>query len=164
MPFSLSSSSFKNGEKIPVQYTCDGENISPALSWTNPQKGTESFALTVDDPDAPSGVFTHWILFNIPKNITHLPEGVASKATLDNGAIQGKTSFNKMGYSGPCPPSGSPHNYRFHIYAVDRMLDLKAGASKEVVLNAIKNHVLGEAELTAKYSRAQLTRLSSAPR
>lgn len=164
MLFSLSSSSFKNGEKIPVQYTCDGKNISPTLSWTNPPKETESFTLMMHDPDAPSGVFTHWILFNIPKNVTQLPEGVPSKATLGNGAVQGKNSFNKIGYGGPCPPSGSLHNYRFHIYAVDRMLDLQAGASEGAVLNAIKNHVLGEAELTGKYSRAQQTRLTSDPR
>ncbi len=154
MSFSLSSSGFKSGENIPVQYTCDGKNISPALSWTNPPKGTESFALIVDDPDAPRGVFTHWLLYNIPKDVTQLPEGVPGKATLDNGALQGKTSFNMVGYGGPCPPAGSLHNYRFHIYAVDRMLDLKVGASKEAVLNALKNHVLGEAELRAKYSRA----------
>ncbi|MCL4437233.1 MAG: YbhB/YbcL family Raf kinase inhibitor-like protein [Thaumarchaeota archaeon] len=164
MPFSLSSSSFKNGEKIPAQHTCDGSNVSPALSWTNPPNGTESFALIVDDPDAPWGIFNHWVLFNIPKSTTQLPEGVPSKAILDNGAVQGKTSFNTIGYGGPCPPTGPPHNYRFHVYALDTILDLKAGASRSAVLNAIKNHVLGEAELTAKYSRAQLTSLRSAPR
>ncbi len=152
MPYSLNSSSFKNGEKIPVKHTCDGKNTSPALSWTNPPKGTESFTLIVDDLDAPSGVFTHWIIFNIPKNTAQLPEGVPIKAILDNGAVQGKNDFNNLGYGGPCPPSGSPHTYRFQIYALDRMLDLQAGASKEAILNAIKKHVLGEAELIGKYS------------
>jgi Raf kinase inhibitor-like YbhB/YbcL family protein len=154
MSFSLNSPSFKNGERIPVLYTCDGKNISPAMSWINPPKAAKSFALIVDDLDAPSGEFIHWILFNIPKSTTHLSEGVPNKATLEDGAMQCRTSSNRLGYSGPCPPPGPAHNYRFRIFALDRMLvDLQAGVSKESIMDAIGNSVLGKAELTGIYSR-----------
>ena len=149
----LSSTAFKEGDKIPGKHTCDGQDISPALMWNEPPEQTESLALIVDDPDAPSGVFTHWVLFNIPKNVYQLGEGVSSQEQLDNGALQGKNGFGRIGYGGPCPPQGSTHRYQFTIYALDQHLNLKAGASKKQVVDAMKGHILAQGQLTGTYQR-----------
>jgi Raf kinase inhibitor-like YbhB/YbcL family protein len=107
----------------------------------------------MDDPDAPIGIFTHWVLFNIPSETTELPEGVPSQAVLENGAVHGNNDLGQLGYFGPCPPSGPSHTYRFHLYAIDIILDLASGASKSSVLAAINGHVLADIELTGKYRR-----------
>jgi Raf kinase inhibitor-like YbhB/YbcL family protein len=153
MTISLSSTAFKEGGKIPVKYTCDGQDISPALRWDEPPQPTESLVLIVDDPDAPGGEFTHWVLFNIPVNIYQFGEGVAAQEQLENGALQGKNDFGRTGYGGPCPPSGSSHRYRFTIYALDQRLNLKAGASKKQVIDAIQGHILAQGQLTGTYQR-----------
>ena len=152
MGLSITSSAFKDGGKIPSKYTCDGEDVSPALSWSGAEENTQSYALIMDDPDAPMGTFTHWVIFNIPKNVQGLPEGVPKQGVLKNGGMQGSNDFGKTGYGGPCPPSGT-HRYRFHLYALDTNLDLKAEASKSEVLKKMEGHILAEAEITGLYGR-----------
>jgi len=148
--FTLQSSSFEDWEKMNVIYSCDGKDISPELHWKNPPKNTASFALIVSDPDAPSGIFYHWVLFNIPKSATNLPENVSS---LPQGTITAINSFEKPQYNGPCPPKGSEHRYIFNLYALNSNLDLQADANAENVLDAMKNHILEIAELNAKFGR-----------
>jgi Raf kinase inhibitor-like YbhB/YbcL family protein len=153
MTLSLSSPVFQEGEDIPITYTCDGEDISPPLMWGEPPSQTQSFALIMDDPDAPGGVFTHWLLFNLPADSRDLPEAVPPHNELENGALQGKNSLGNIGYGGPCPPSGSAHHYRFTIYALDQALDLMAGASRKQVIDAITGHILARGQLTGMYGR-----------
>ncbi|HLY42721.1 MAG TPA: YbhB/YbcL family Raf kinase inhibitor-like protein [Terracidiphilus sp.] len=148
----LTSSNLQSGQ-IPLAYTCDGANISPQLSWSDPPPGTESLALIVTDPDAPSGTFTHWILFNLPASSRSLSPGVPEKDQLADGSRQGENDFDRTGYGGPCPPHHSDHRYVFTLYALDTTLDLPVGASKKQVDKAIKNHVLARGELTAHYGR-----------
>ena len=150
---SLSSTAFKEEDKIPVKYTCDGQNISPPLVWSEPPQATKAFALIVDDPNAPGGVFTHWVLFNLPANVRQLREGIPTQERLENGALQGKSDFGRIGYDGPCPPRGSARRYRFMIYALDKSLDLKPGVTKQQLLNAIKEHILAQGQLTGTYQR-----------
>jgi Raf kinase inhibitor-like YbhB/YbcL family protein len=155
MALQVSSAVFDAGGTIPEKYTCDGDDVSPPLAWGGVPGGTQSFALIVDDPDAPSGIFTHWVLFNLPAQATGLPEGVPAQATLDDGARQGTNSFRKPGYGGPCPPRGhGTHRYFFKLYALDAMLDLDAGATKEDLTGAMQGHVLAEGELMGRYARA----------
>jgi Raf kinase inhibitor-like YbhB/YbcL family protein len=149
--FSLTSSGFKQGDSIPSKYTCDGEDVSPQLSWGTALDGTKTIALIVDDPDAPRGIFTHWVLFNLPANKTGLPEGLPKIDRLDGGGIQGKNDFGKIGYNGPCPPKR--HTYRFIVYALDVELNLKPGAARQEVLKAIEGHVLSKTELDGKYGK-----------
>jgi Raf kinase inhibitor-like YbhB/YbcL family protein len=153
MTLSLSSPMFQDGENIPIRYTCEGDDVSPPLAWDEPAAGTQSLVLIVDDPDAPGGVFTHWLLFNLPADSQQLPEAVPAQNELPNGALQGTNDFAKIGYGGPCPASGATHHYRFTIYALDRPLDLKAGVSRKQVIDAIKGHILARGQLTAIYQR-----------
>jgi len=154
MAFSISSPSFQNGKDIPKKFTCDAEDVSPALSWTDPPQGSKSFALIADDPDAPRGTWTHWVLFDLPPAMTSLPEGVPKVGELTGGGgRQGTNDFPKIGYGGPCPPPGKPHRYFFKLYALDTKLNLKAGASKQDVEQSMQNHILGKAELMGKYGR-----------
>jgi hypothetical protein len=153
MTLSLSSTAFKEGDKIPIKYTCDAEDISPPLAWGEPPQKTQAFVLIVDDPDAPGAVFTHWVLFNIPGNIRQLGEGIPAQEWLQSGASQGKNDFGKTGYGGPCPPRGSAHHYRFTVYALDRSLDLKPSASKNQILDAMKGHILAQGQLMGTYQR-----------
>jgi Raf kinase inhibitor-like YbhB/YbcL family protein len=151
MKLSISSAAFKEGEKIPVKYTCGGPDISPPLAWGEPPKKAKIFALLVDDLDAPGGVFTHWVLFNLPVDIRQLVEGVPMQERLQNGALQGKNDFGSLGYGGPCPPRGSTHLYRFTLYALDKVLDLNPGASRKQVLDAMKGHILEQGQLAGTY-------------
>ena len=153
MAFSISSPSFQNGKDIPKKFTCDAEDVSPALSWTDPPQGSKSFALIADDPDAPRGTWTHWVLFDLPPAMTSLPEGVPKVSELTGGGRQGTNDFPKIGYGGPCPPPGKPHRYFFKLYALDSQVNLKAGASKQEVEQAMQNHILGKTELMGKYGR-----------
>jgi Raf kinase inhibitor-like YbhB/YbcL family protein len=153
MALLISSTAFKEGDRIPVKYTCDGQDISPPLSWGDPPQLTQAFAIIVDDPDAPGGVFTHWVLFNIPATVRQLGEGATSQERLQNGALQGKNDFGRIGYGGPCPPRGPAHRYRFTLYAMDKPLDLKPSASKKHVLDAIKGHILAQGQLVGTYQR-----------
>ncbi|HDJ67044.1 MAG TPA: YbhB/YbcL family Raf kinase inhibitor-like protein [Nitrososphaeria archaeon] len=151
--FILMSPAFKNGENIPEKYTCDGMDVSPPLSWSGFPAGTKSFVLIVEDPDAPGGIFTHWIAYNISSKITSLPENVKRVERLEDGILQGINSFGKIGYNGPCPPHGSKHRYYFRIYALDCYIDLPPGATRDEILKMIENHVIGEAELLGYYER-----------
>ena len=150
---SLSSTAFKEGDKIPVKYTCDGQDISPPLVWSEPPQKTQAFALIADDPDAPGGVFTHWVLFNLSSNVRQLNEDIPAQERLQNGASQGKNDFGRIGYGGPCPPRGPAHRYRFTIYALDKPLDLKPGVSKKQLLDATKAHILAQGQLIGTYQR-----------
>ncbi len=153
MTLSLLSPAFQEGEKIPVKYTCEGQDVSPVLTWGEPPLETQTFALIVDDPDAPVGVFTHWVLFNVPSDSRQLAEAVPNQDKLPSGALQGKNDFGKIGYGGPCPPPGRPHRYQFTLYALEKPLDLKAGASKKQVLDAMQGHILTQGQLTGTYQR-----------
>lgn len=149
----LTSSAFNNGGQIPTKYSCDGEKISPPLAWTNAPAGTRSFLLIVDDADAPRGTFAHWVIFNIPASVTSLPENVPTNPTLSNGATQGQNGAGRIGYTSPCPPSGT-HRYMFQLYALNTQLTLTPGATKQDVLNAMQGHIIAQATLTGLYGRS----------
>lgn len=152
MAIKIESPAFKEGEMIPQKYTCDGENISPPLNWTEIPQETKSFALICDDPDAPMGTWVHWVVYNIPAEIKELPEGVPPERELRQGGIQGMNDFRKIGYGGPCPPGGT-HRYFFKIYALNRKLNLQPGATKELLEEAMNGHILDQGSLMGKYSR-----------
>ena len=149
----LESSAFTANGMIPSQYTCDGQDMSPSLSWDAPPTGTQSLALIVDDPDAPGRTFVHWVLYDLPPEIHQLPKGVAAEPTLSGGGTNGKNDFGNLGYGGPCPPTGI-HRYFFKLYALDRELDLKPGATKAQLEAAMSGHILAAAELIGRYSRS----------
>lgn len=151
-PMKLESTAFQPGQPIPAKYTCQGEDVSPALAWSDVPQRTKSLALIADDPDAPAGAWVHWVLFNLPATAQSLPEGVP-KQDRAAGAVQGRNDFGKTGYGGPCPPPGKPHRYFFKLYALDSPLDLKAGATKKDVERAMQGHVAGQAELMGTYKR-----------
>jgi hypothetical protein len=157
MALTITSSAFAPNAAIPAKYTCEGDDVSPALSWTGVPAGAKSLALIMDDPDAPPGTWVHWVLYDLPASATGLPEGVPKKDTLDGGAIQGAcwgvNSFSRVGYYGPCPPPGGPHRYFFKLYALDKALGLAPRATKPDLLNAMKGHILAEAELIGTYRR-----------
>lgn len=153
MAFELTSSGFKSGESIPDRYTCEGADISPPLSWHNAPEGTESFALIFEDPDAPGGTFTHWLLYGIPSKRDSLSESVADDPTLSWGGAQGRNDFGNVGYGGPCPPMGSTHRYYFRLYALDEELDLPPGASRHQLLTVVEEHAIGRAGLMGRYGR-----------
>ena len=152
MEMRVESLAFKDGELIPSKYTCDGANISPPLKWNDPPEGTKSFALISDDPDAPVGIWVHWVVYNIPSNVRELPENVTLSKILSNGTSQGITDFGSIGYGGPCPPSGT-HRYFFKIYALDVILTLSPGAAKNDVIKEMKGHVLAHGQLIGTYKR-----------
>ena len=137
---------------IPAKYTADGQDISPPLTWTKVPEAAKSIALVVDDPDAPGKIWVHWVMWNIPPEVTSLEEGVPADKELPNGARQGKTDFGSIGYGGPAPPSGV-HRYFFKVYALDTMLDLPAGATKLELERAMEGHILSRRELLGKYTR-----------
>lgn len=150
----LTSKAFSAGGALPVEYTCDGSGVSPALDWSEAPRDTAALALIVVDPDAPSGTFTHWVLFNIPASTHHLPQDVPRTGQLADGAMQGKNSFGHIGYGAPCPPRGGPpHHYRFSLFAADIALNLPVGASNEDVLDALRGHILAQAQLEGTYQR-----------
>jgi Raf kinase inhibitor-like YbhB/YbcL family protein len=153
MSIQLSSPAFQEGGTVPRQYTGDGKNVSPPLRWTDPPVGTKSFVLICDDPDAPRGTWTHWLLFNVPDDLRELPEFLPTEAVIDGGARQGKNDFGKLGYGGPAPPAGNPHRYYFRLYALNTLLDLLGGASRGQLLAAMKGHVLAEGQLMGRYGR-----------
>jgi Raf kinase inhibitor-like YbhB/YbcL family protein len=153
MAFTLQSSAFVNGGGISREYTCDGADLSPALNWEGVPAGTHSLALIADDPDAPVGTWTHWVIWNIPAQATSLPEAVPKVEVLENGARQGRNDFRRIGYGGPCPPPGKPHGYFFKLYALDAALGIKAGAKRSELELSMKGHVLSKAELMGTYGR-----------
>jgi Raf kinase inhibitor-like YbhB/YbcL family protein len=148
----ISSPAFMEGGMMPPNYSCDGRDISPPLEWKDIPAGTKSLALISDDPDAPMGTWVHWVVYDIPANTTSLNEDVKPEKEFKNGMRQGNNNWPKIGYGGPCPPSGT-HRYFFRLYALDRILDLKSGATKAQLLEAMQGHVLAEAQLMGKYKR-----------
>ena len=153
MTLQVSSPAFQEGETIPQQYTADGKNVAPALSWSGAPEGTKTFALVCEDPDAPRGIWTHWVVWNLPADTQELREAVPPDGELPGGARQGKNDFGKTGYGGPSPPRGKPHRYFFKVYALDTALDLPAGATRAQLLAALKDHVLSEGHLMGHYGR-----------
>ena len=149
----LTSPEFKKNATIPSQFTCEAEDISPQIQWTNPPPGTKSFALISDDPDAPGGTWVHWVIWNIPADDRELPRAVAKDAALSNGIRQGITDFGRSGYGGPCPPPGKPHRYFFKLYALDTVLILPSSTRKKNLEEAMKGHILAQAELIGLYKR-----------
>jgi hypothetical protein len=154
MDIQILSTAFLEGESIPVQYTCDGDNVSPPLRWGSIPKESQSLAVICEDPDAPSGVFVHWLVFNLPPIVGNLPEAVPATETLEEtGAVQGRNDFNQIGYGGPCPPPGKPHRYFFRLYALDTRLQLQPGADKHALASAIQGHILAAGHLIGTYQR-----------
>lgn len=154
MTIQVTSSAFHEGGSIPTKYTCDGQNISPPLSWSVIPDGTKSIALIVDDPDAPRGDWVHWVVYDLPTSLRELPEHVPNEKILGNGGRQGTNDFGKIGYGGPCPPSGT-HRYFFKVYALDKELGLAPGASKAQLLMAMEGHVLSQGRTLGNYTHKQ---------
>jgi len=153
MAFELKSSAFPQGGDIPKQHTCDGADSSPPLEWASPPDGTKAFALVCEDPDAPSGLWVHWVLWGIPSTTKDLAEGVKRAPALADGSRQGRNNFGNVGHNGPCPPPGKPHRYFYRLYALDSVPNLDPGATRQQLLDAIKGHILGQAELIGRYGR-----------
>jgi len=153
MSLKLTTNAFSPGGTIPKKFTCDGPDVSPAISWSEPPAGTHSFALIMDDPDAPVGTWVHWVLYDLPATAHELAEDVPKREELPNGARQGRNDFRRTGYGGPCPPAGPAHRYFFKLYALDAKVNLKAGATKADVEKAMKGHILAQAELMGRYQR-----------
>ena len=151
--FKLNTHSFSDGADIPKKYTCDGEDVSPELHWTDQPSAAKSFTLIVDDPDAPSGTWVHWVLVDLPGNAHDLPEGAGKTGALPGGAQQGINDFKKAVYGGPCPPPGKSHRYFFKLYALDSKLSLRAAPTKAEVEKAMRGHILGQGELVGQYRR-----------
>lgn len=153
MAMTMASSAFAEGATIPKKFTCDGDDVSPALIWSGVPQNARSLVLIMDDPDAPMGTWVHWVLYGMPPSTPSLPEAVPKEMTLPGAIRQGKNSWQKVGYGGPCPPASNPHRYYFKLYALDGELDLPDGADKAAVERAMKGHILAEAQLMGRYGR-----------
>lgn len=148
----LESAVFSADIVIPVEYTCDGTNISPPLTWRHIPNSAESLVLWMDDPDAPGGTFTHWLVYDMPANRRDLPEAISANDGLPQGGTQGKNSFRNVGYGGPCPPKGT-HRYQFKLYALNQPTDLPPNASITEVAQQMEGKIVGFGELTGLYTR-----------
>ena len=151
--FELATPAFRPGGTIPVPFTCSGVNMSPALSWTAGPPRTVSFALIVDDPDAPGGTWVHWVVYNLPATARQLPERIPLGAAITSGGRQGENDFPTNGYGGPCPPPGKPHRYFFRLYALDTLLDLHGQVHRQDIDAAMKGHILAQTELMGTFGR-----------
>jgi Raf kinase inhibitor-like YbhB/YbcL family protein len=149
----LVSTAFTEGQPMPKQFTCDGMDLSPSLEWSGVPQNAKTIAIVCDDPDAPSGTWVHWVLYNLPADRIGIIENVPPTEKLPGGGLHGKNDFGKVGYGGPCPPSGTPHRYFFKVYALDTDLALKPGATKAELLTAMEGHILGQGQLMGTYSR-----------
>lgn len=149
----LKTTAFRPGARIPAQFTCKGENISPALSWSSPPSGTQSLVLIVDDPDAPAGTWVHWIVYDLAASARELPEHVPPGETVPGGGRQGINDFSESGYGGPCPPPGKPHRYFFRLYALNSRLDLHSSVHRNEIDSAMKGHILAQGELMGTFQR-----------
>ena len=152
MSLTLTSTAFQEGAAIPSRYTCEGDDSSPPLAWGEPPAGTKSIALITDDPDAPGKTWVHWVVYNLPASARTLEEAFQAQRELPDGTRQGMTDFGRIGYGGPCPPSGT-HRYDFKLYALDTTLSLPPGATKTQVEATMKDHILGQAQLMGTYKR-----------
>lgn len=151
----LSSAAFEDEESIPDQFTCEGKDISPPLSIEGVDPEAESLALIVDDPDAPIGIFIHWLVWNVPPEMTQIPPGIARTGVPKEleGAIQGENDFGELDYRGPCPPGSVEHKYRFNLYALDQRLELKPGTGRQRLKEAMEGHIVEKTILRGTYSR-----------
>lgn len=151
----LSSPAFDDGARIPERYTCDGEDLSPPLRFQGVPDAARSLAIIMDDPDAPRGVFVHWLIWNIPARVEALPEGIPPGEIVEGlaPAAQGRNGFGQLGYRGPCPPPGPEHRYRFRLTALDTILSLSPGVDRARLEEAMEGHVMDESVLTATYGR-----------
>lgn len=155
MGIKITSSAFKEGENIPSRFTCDGANISPQLHWNSSSAEVKSYAIIVEDPDAPGGNFIHWIIYNIPASVKELHEDITPSRNIPDEVMLGTNSFGRIGYGGPCPPAGKAHRYYFRLYALDTILHhLESGATEQQLLKAMESHVFGESSLMGKYKRS----------
>jgi hypothetical protein len=152
MTLTISSSAFASGKPIPDEFSCKGRNTSPALAWTGAPANTASFALIVEDPDAPSGTYVHWVIYNIPPASQGLPQSVMKQPTLDDGTAQGSNSGGQQYYQGPCPPFGT-HRYFFRLYALDTRLNLAAAATADQLRKAMQGHILAQGELMGTFTK-----------
>jgi hypothetical protein len=153
MALELRSTAFAEGEMIPAQYTCDGDDVSPPLAWTGTPEEAKSLALILEDIDSVKGVWSHWVLYAIPPDVNALEEGVAPAKTLPWGGVQGLNDFEDVGYGGPCPSDGKTHRYVVRLFALGEALDLGPGAERKEVLARIEGCMLEEAELMGRYRR-----------
>jgi Raf kinase inhibitor-like YbhB/YbcL family protein len=158
----LTSGAFEHGGRIPYGHTCEGDDLSPPLQWTEAPVETRSYALVCDDPDAPRGTWIHWVLYNLTGESVELAPGVPSVPELPSGARQGRNDSGDIGYSGPCPPPGKPHRYYFRLYALDIMLNLPYGVSKAELERAMEQHILAQGTLMGTYQRSAGRRGSGA--
>ena len=145
---------FENGSRIPEKYTCDGIDVNPPLRIEGIDAGAKSLVIIADDPDAPAGLFTHWIAWNIPP-VSEIPEGIPREGAVSSpvNIVQGLNDFGRVGYNGPCPPPGKPHRYHFKVYVLDTMLDLESGASRKDLEKAMEGHVIQFGEVVGLYGR-----------
>ena len=148
----ITSKAFNHMQPILPQYTCDGADVSPPLSWSALPPAAKSITLICDDPDAPAKTWVHWVVYDLPPTVDSLPESVPKTDTIPGGGKQGKTDFNRIGWNGPCPPGGT-HRYFFKLYALDTMLNLPAGKTKSEIEKAMKGHILAQGELMGTYTR-----------
>lgn len=153
MAMTITSTAFKDGASIPKKYTCDGQDLSPPLSWVNVPQKARSLALICDDPDAPMGTWVHWVLWGMPPSTPGLPEGMPKDAELPGNMKQGLNSGSETGYNGPCPPPGKPHRYFFKLYALDAELNISGKVNKAVLEDAMKGHILSQAQVMGTYGR-----------
>ena len=151
--FSVTSPAFENGGMIPEKYTCDGDNLSPELRWQGLPADARSLALVVEDPDAPSGTFIHWVIYNIAPTPTGLPTGVGEGSQISGVGTQGVNGFRRNGYGGPCPPKGAAHRYYFKLYALDLAPNLESRLGADDLQRAMKDHILAQAEWMGRYQR-----------
>lgn len=154
MSILFNTPAFDSGDTIPTRYTCDGADISPEISWGSLPKDTASLALICEDPDAPNGVFSHWVIYNIPPEKDGLREDLPQDPELSWGAHQGRNDFGDIGYGGPCPPQGEKHSYHFRLFALRETLDLPEGLNRGQILENIPGHVIEEVELIGRYQRS----------
>lgn len=153
LELTVATAAFALGTSIPLKYTCCGDDVSPAVSWSAVPKETQSIALICDDPDAPAGTWVHWVIFNIPPQTTEIKENTAKQAQLPDGSVQGINDFGRAGYGGPCPPPGKAHRYYFRVYALDTKLQLGEKTTRADLLRAMKGHILAQGETMGQFKR-----------
>lgn len=153
MSLTVTTSAFESGAAIPAEYTCKGADVSPALNWTGAPARTASFVVIMDDPDAPAGTWVHWVMWNVPESTHSLSQAVPKQEQFPDGSRQGRNSFGKIGYNGPCPPAGQTHRYFFRVYALDTKLELAAGADRAALGDAMGGHVLAKSEYMGTFHK-----------
>jgi Raf kinase inhibitor-like YbhB/YbcL family protein len=152
MALKLRSTAFQRGGMIPPQYTCDGDGVSPPVTWLGVPDDAESLVLILEDIDSVKGVWSHWVVYDIPPGVNALPEGVRPSKSLSQGGVQGRNDFDNIGYGGPCPSDGKAHRYVLRLYALDTELGLEPGATREDILDSIEGHVIREVDLMGRYA------------